>query len=397
MNPQYSVSVPGVAKLLGSYGIEAGYVIPTGTALVKSIMDATWPLREYLSRTGVHVFEQQGQGREGKRVLPLRLITAAGIVETKVSLYRPGTKEGDPRIWIYGLQAHASEGDLIALLVDGGILYAFNCNRLNVPDQLVNPSTFLGDLAKRRDIYAPVSKELLGKLKEVAALGFLPSLRSGDTGVGYTLETHLGIRANCERAPDYKGIELKSGRLKRTGTKRHITLFSCIPDWRSSPFSAWNALETFGYKDQKTERLQLYCSIDAKQPNSLGFKLDPQLDVGRLANINTARTAKGEDVFYWLLDTLRKSFGAKHRETFWVSARTTKIKGLEHFHFVQARHTRNPQLSTFERLLSTGGICVDLTMSHKGNSAVRDHGYLFRVYGNHFDELFPEVALHSLV
>ena len=42
------------------------------------------------------------------------------------------------------------------------------------------------------------------------------------------------------------------------------------------------------------------------------------------------------------------------------------ISEVEHFHFVEARHTRNPPLSTFERLLASGGICVDLTMSEKG-------------------------------
>ena len=33
-------------------------------------------------------------------------------------------------------------------------------------------------------------------------------------GVGYTLETLLGIAANSSKAPDYKGIEIKSGRQK---------------------------------------------------------------------------------------------------------------------------------------------------------------------------------------
>jgi len=54
----------------------------------------------------------------------------------------------------------------------------------------------------------------LSKLQIISAKGFVDSLRSGDTGVGMTLETLLGIEANSNRAPDYFGIEIKA--------KRHV-------------------------------------------------------------------------------------------------------------------------------------------------------------------------------
>ena len=44
-----------------------------------------------------------------------------------------------------------------------------------------------------------ISETLLTKIKEVSKKGWIKTLRKGDTGVGYTLETELGIRANSNQ------------------------------------------------------------------------------------------------------------------------------------------------------------------------------------------------------
>ena len=94
---------------------------------------------------------------------------------------------------------------------------------------------------------------------------------------------------------------------------------------------------------------------------------------------------------------VRESFLDKHRETFWVGALNKRINGNEEFNYTTVRHTKKPLVSTFDRLLETGGIGIDLTMSERssGNGA-RDHGYLFRVKRESFDELFPLVGKYSL-
>jgi len=393
MNPAYNSLVAPAAKTLGQFGIEAGFLIPTKTGMEKSIMDATWPLREYLSRTKFHDYRQQPQGTSSKRVVPIKIVRGTEVIEGRASLYRPDTKEGDPRIWIYDLPKYASAGDLIALIVSAGQLYAINCSRVDLRSQLENPATFLGGLAAGLKSESSVAPELLGKLREIGRKGFVPSLRRGDTGVGFTLETYLGIKANSRKTPDYKGIELKSFRKRGS---REITLFSKTPKWTESAFSARAALNTFGYKDKKSGRLQLYCSIDAKRPNSLGFRLDPRYETDHLVNISFSRSRRGEDVFLWLVETLRGAFLAKHHETFWIGAETKTVSGQEQFHYVEATHTRNPLAASFERLLEAGGVRVDLTMSARGSHAVRDHGYLFRLYDEHFEDLFPVVATHSL-
>ena len=397
MTDQDSAAISTAAKLLGKFGIEAGFIVPTATGLSKAIMDATWPLREHLARKGFHDYQLQGQGPDCKRVVDGMFVRPDGTVRVRVSLYRPVTKDGDPRIWISNLCSFAAPGDVLALIVDCQNLFILNCSQGNPETQLADKSSPLGKLVSRLDIYAAPAAELLSKLKVLGAKGFVPSERGGDTGIGYTLESHLGIAANSSKSPDFKGIEIKSGRLLRGGNGgRHITLFSQIPKRNISPFSARQALETFGYRDPQTNRLQLFCSIDARVANSLGFQLDHLPDTNNLAACNSKTLPKNSPVFLWLLSELRTSFAAKHRESFWVAAEVLKVNGIEHFHFVRARHTRTPPLSTFDRLLASGGICLDLTMSEKGVAAVRDHGYLFRVYASSFDELFPEVGVYQL-
>ena len=393
------LEISNAAKLLGIHGLEAGFLIPTATGMDKGIMDATWPLREYLKRTGFHDFSTQGQGIESKRILPIHLIHSTTDVIGKISLYRPNTKNGDPRLWISKLSTFANPSDLLALIVDSGELFVINCTQLNLSELLIDASTPLGQIAARLNTKEPVAKELLGKLKSIASMGYIQTMRSGDTGVGYTLETLLSISANSRKTPDYDGIELKSARLSKKSRSNHsprTTLFSLVPNWELSPCNPQVTLKKFGYIDPATARLQLYCSVDINQ-NSLGFKLDPRFFNDSLVTVNSKHVSGGEDVFLWCMENLRKSFTEKHHETFWIKAKAIGGGAQERFHYVEARHTRNPPLATFERLLATGGICVDLTMSEKTSSKVRDHGYLFRVYGRYFDELFPEAGVYSLV
>ena len=54
--------------------------------------------------------------------------------------------------------------------------------------------------------------ELKNKLSEINQRGFIVSLRKGNTGIGYTLETLLGLEENNLKTPDFGDVELKSQR-----------------------------------------------------------------------------------------------------------------------------------------------------------------------------------------
>lgn len=254
-------------------------------------------------------------------------------------------------------------------------------------------------LLERQNNLAAVEIELLDKLRFISARGFIDSLRVGDTGVGMTLETLLGIQANSSRAPDYFGIEIKakrvSGRRNRSSTK--ATLFSQVPDWNISECRNGLAiLKKFGYTDSITNRLQLYCT-NSNRPNPQGLYLQVDEDAGLLKSLKNNINAS-EQVVAWRLEKLRKELEAKHKKTFWVKARNQlNCNGVEQFHYVEVEHTESPLSANLATLIEIGAVTMDYTLSEKENGrSARDHGYLFRILPSNFDLLFPRSKLYPL-
>jgi hypothetical protein len=94
-------------KLLTEKSVEVTLIEPTETGLKKSIMDATGSVRSYLKDKNIHDYELQNQGQESKIQVNSYLVSPDGLIKSVAALYRPNTKNGDPRIWFKGLGAYA--------------------------------------------------------------------------------------------------------------------------------------------------------------------------------------------------------------------------------------------------------------------------------------------------
>ena len=70
-------------------GFKVSFLVPTETSLVKSIMDATQDFREFLSSQNLHIYEDQQQGTENKRLIETILISENQIYETPSDLILP--------------------------------------------------------------------------------------------------------------------------------------------------------------------------------------------------------------------------------------------------------------------------------------------------------------------
>ena len=97
-------------------------------------------------------------------------------------------------------------------------------------------------------------------------MGYVPSMRRGNTGIGYTLETMLGARENNLRAPDFGDMELKA---HRRGAASRITLFTFNRGARKTPQA--NAIRKYGYIDTNG-RHSLYC-LASPRPTIKAFTL----------------------------------------------------------------------------------------------------------------------------
>ena len=391
------IPVGDAIRAFAEHGISAAYLVPTPTGLKKSILDAHEGIRTFLKSQGIHEFDTQGQGQTNKVVLPITLVETDSITTTTVSLYRPETKSGDPRLWISGLGKYASAWNLIAILTGAsGELFAVNCSDASIFATLANADSPLGRLVRSKPTN-PVANELREKLEAIQELGFIQSQRSGPTGVGFTLESLLGIAANTKRTPDYKGIELKSGRRKSVTAKggQLSTLFSKSPDKSRSSLNAKATLATFGYVQEG--RLQLYCTVGPK-PNTLGLhscltNLSDDYEI----HGTPSGAAQSIPVNTWDTATLEARLMAKHPETFWVDALTKRdATGVESFHYVRATHTQKPLVGNLATLLELGTVTMDYTLSERPNGTIRDHGYLFRMKPQDRGMLFPSPAVYVL-
>ena len=111
--------------VFASTGIPVAFLVPTPTGFGKSIMDAIAPVRNLLKDAGLHDYEEQKQGPANKVLVESYFVHADHVVGTQTSLYRPQTKQGDPRIWFYALNKYCDPCNLLALVVIERKIYIF--------------------------------------------------------------------------------------------------------------------------------------------------------------------------------------------------------------------------------------------------------------------------------
>lgn len=395
-------------EYLVNHNVKFTQVQITATGLKKSILDATTPMRTYFKENNVHDYELQAQGPEHKVTKKTYILTGGKVIESTTSLYRPVTKEGDPRLWIYRLKETTEADDIHAIIAQNpDELYVINLTKIDIPrfceTDIENP---IRDLVKGLSDYADiVSEELLYKLMEFKGVWIDTNLRA-DTAIGRQVEALLGIDMNASREPDYKGIELKSFRSQRPNIKKN--LFCKVPDWDISHLkSGAEIVEKYGYLSGgvKSYRNTLYC----KAPNSQNLRLNmnyPEdlLEIEEDLKIAEDLYKKVADVAVWRLQTLHQCLLQKHHETFWIEVDSRMGEhGQEQFRFNKIEHTRNPNVSQFDILLEQSMITVDLLLGRpkvdlttgkpkKGGDAVS-----FKIKKSAAGLLFPQSKFYTFL
>lgn len=374
-------------KNLASLGVEFSIFEPTSTGLKKSILDATQPVRTHFELESFHFYWEQEQGPEYKSITDAVLLTDDSATKSVASFYRPKTKKGDPRMWFRGLPNFAEAGDKVAIIIQNQIPYLINLSQYQISESLNKQDSFIrkffDEITSRS---GNVSTELLIKLRQLAKRPF-PALRAGDTAIGYTLETMLGIEANSSKKPDYKGIEIKSGR----GVKTRTTLFAQVADWSNSPCKkSAEILNKYGY--ERGDDFKLYCTISTQKENSQGLSFIYDSITDELQEWYR----KSELVAVWPGDLLRKRLKEKHAETFWVEANSQTIDGVEHFQLLSVTHTRSPIASQLMPLLQSGVITMDHLIKRNAKGRVSEKGPLFKMNKGDLDLLFPDPITYVL-
>jgi len=158
-----------VANELQKYGVIAAYLVPTEVGLKKSTLDAHFELKKFLADNNFHNFDEQAKGQASKKILSINLVQLDEIKKSSISLYRPETKNGDPRFWISGLGSYANAYNLLAFIIKNGELFLVNVSNQDLfHSRLVNGSSLnsiLG-LTFKKDVLNIKIKDVEDKLNQ---------------------------------------------------------------------------------------------------------------------------------------------------------------------------------------------------------------------------------------
>lgn len=377
-------------QFLVSKNIKFTLVQITETGLKKNILDATAPMRVYFKENSVHDFELQAQGPENKVLVPSRILTMTECCECQTSFYRPVTKQGDPRLWIYQLTKFTNPDDIHAIIAHDNLLFVINTTQVDIEkcynSALVNP---IKDLVT--DIYGlstSISLELLCIFQKNADTWFKSEV-TADTGIGRTIESLLGISQNSDKGPDYKGIELKSMREKKVSKKN--VLFTQTPNWNLSKLkSGREIVEKYGYYRDNHKTLENTVSCDHPNSQSLQLNVNP---IEQMLEMFSVTDKSRSDVAVWLLETLHNRLAVKHKETFWIEVESVMRGTDEYFRYSKIEHTKNPNIGQFDILLDQSLITLDLMLCRPSG-----HGdtYSFKIAKKAMPLLFPKSNIYNL-
>jgi len=218
------------------------------------------------------------------------------------------------------------------------------------------------------------------ELRRIKKLGFVPTHRTGDTGIGKTLEDLLNIKENNIPLHDIAGVaELKA---YRKSAKSMLTLFTLEPLPKGGDRDRM-LLDNFGYSKRNNGRSkELHSTLSCKRYNNQSLKLSVSGDKIRVQG-------KGKRLnIYWDMESVQKKFGNKLPALVYVLAESKEIKGKEHFHFSEAYLLSGFDFEVFKKMVKKDQIVVDFRMYYKPNGSVRNHGTGFRVKINKLYDCF---------
>lgn len=234
-------------------------------------------------------------------------------------------------------------------------------------------------------------KDFIKEYKKLQKMGWIKTHRSGNTGIGKTLEDLLGIPENNSQSPDFGTYELKAARLNANSM---LTLFTKSP----LPKGANTQLRiNYGYKstNYSNDEKVLHSTLNAKSFTNIA-------DTGNQLKIKYIKSKCCSDkieIFsqngtcnaYWLVDELKEHFNDKYpNKLVYVKAESKGAGKNEEFLFKEAYVCNSFNFDKFIELLKEGNIYVDLRIGQYADGRTHDHGTGFRIKECDQDKLFTK-------
>ena len=248
---------------------------------------------------------------------------------------------------------------------------------------------------------------LISKLKEISAMGFVPSVRKGNHGgIGNTLEDLLGIKENNLPIPNAAEWELKAQRLNSASL---TTLFHIEPSPRAVRFVPQILLPLYGWPHQEDGKkypkgeMSFRQTIHGNSRSDRGFKVvidrkerkilisfdSKSVDIKHKSWLKQVKKRIGLGELnpqpYWGFNDLEHKAGTKLLNTFYVQAEVEAKRKKEYYHYTKVMMLQKFNFEKFLKALEEGNILVDFDARTGHN-----HGTKFRMKQNCLPSLYEK-------
>ena len=214
-------------------------------------------------------------------------------------------------------------------------------------------------------------------------MGWIKSLRSGPTGVGYTFETLLGLSENSIPFPDYFNIEIKT---HRKSSNSLINLFNYNPIGDNS-YQLKYIYEQYGYPSRKDTNkkvfnVSLYCNYRKFISNKFSLTLSICRDERKLfLEVYDSNGKLYEKNTFWDFATLEDKLYSKLSYLAYVTVSNKFINGQEFFRYDNIYFYKLRDFDTFLYLLNLGKICISFKV---GGNVVESFPWQIDSHGTSF-------------
>jgi hypothetical protein len=250
---------------------------------------------------------------------------------------------------------------------------------------------------------------LIEKLKEIAAMGWIPNARKGNAGgIGNTLEDLLGIKENNLPIPNAAEWELKAQRLDSTSL---CTLFHIEPSPRAIRFVPQVLLPKYGWAHKEDGKkypkgeMSFRQTIHGQSRSDRGFMVvidrnerkilisfdSKSVDPRHKDWLKSVKERIGFSELnpqpYWGFDDLEHKAGTKLLNSFYVQAEVKITRGKEYYKYSKIMMLQKFSFEGFLKAIEEAKILVDFDARSGHN-----HGTKFRMRQDSWPMLYEKVT-----
>ena len=241
-------------------------------------------------------------------------------------------------------------------------------------------------------------ENLYKKFIEIKRMGFVKSMRSGPTGVGYTFETLIGKDEDKLISPDFGSIEIKTMTIL---SRRKLHLFNATPDGDLA-LPIKRILNILGYPDRQNPPFKAFnMDVNAKRYTWIGYykkmklyvnKHDKKIELfawrsnGQMLDIQTS----------WTYSLLEERLKQKLQYLAIVEAEKKLIHGTYYYHYKRISFYKLRDFKKFIKLIKKGKIKITFKISTFKDGdrfgEIHDHGTDFSILLKDIPKLYKRIC-----